>query len=470
MHSFSKLVPSLRFSSKSSSIYHLKSIQVVNFSASASRHKAESSTTGPLSGIRILDMSRVLGIPKNFVFNIDILKNIAEVIKIEHPKMGDDTRAWGPPYAPYKVDITKSENPKNKIQPHRYKGESAYYLCVNRNKKSVTINIKEKKGQEIIKELAKNCDVFIENYVPGKLAEMGLGYEDLKKVNDKLIYASVTGYGTTGPYSNKPGYDVMIEAEAGLMHITGEKDRSPVKVGVAITDITTGLYAHGSIIASLLKRLGSNKGQHLDISLMNSQLSTLANIGSGYLIGGLEASRWGAEHISVVPYRNFKTKTDPICIGCGNDKQFKILVKSLGLEWMASDPRFISNTSRIHHRELVDETIQDRLSLMTRDEILKIMDNKGVPVTPINNMAQTFSHPQVIAKKLVKEIDHPAVGNIKIVGPAVGYSETPLKVFNPPPMLGQHTKEVLGSILGYTEENMDTLSSEGIISTFDYKF
>ncbi|PWA01802.1 hypothetical protein BB558_002093 [Smittium angustum] len=429
MHSFSKLVPSLRFSSKSSSIYHLKSIQVVNFSASASRHKAESSTTGPLSGIRILDMSRVLGIPKNFVFNIDILKNIAEVIKIEHPKMGDDTRAWGPPYAPYKVDITKSENPKNKIQPHRYKGESAYYLCVNRNKKSVTINIKEKKGQEIIKELAKNCDVFIENYVPGKLAEMGLGYEDLKKVNDKLIYASVTGY-----------------------------------------DITTGLYAHGSIIASLLKRLGSNKGQHLDISLMNSQLSTLANIGSGYLIGGLEASRWGAEHISVVPYRNFKTKTDPICIGCGNDKQFKILVKSLGLEWMASDPRFISNTSRIHHRELVDETIQDRLSLMTRDEILKIMDNKGVPVTPINNMAQTFSHPQVIAKKLVKEIDHPAVGNIKIVGPAVGYSETPLKVFNPPPMLGQHTKEVLGSILGYTEENMDTLSSEGIISTFDYKF
>ncbi|PVU87299.1 hypothetical protein BB559_006122, partial [Furculomyces boomerangus] len=242
MYTFSKLVPSLRSGSKSSSIYHLKSIQVVNFSASASRHKAESSTTGPLSGIRILDMSRVLAGPYCTMLLGDMG---AEVIKIEHPKIGDDTRAWGPPYAPYKVDVSNFSNPKNKIQPHAYKGESAYYLCVNRNKKSVTINIKEKKGQEIIKELAKSCDVFIENYVPGKLAEMGLGYEDLKKVNDKLIYASVTGYGTTGPYSNKPGYDVMIEAEAGLMHITGEKDRSPVKVGVAITDITTGLYAHG---------------------------------------------------------------------------------------------------------------------------------------------------------------------------------------------------------------------------------
>ncbi|PVU94022.1 hypothetical protein BB561_002888 [Smittium simulii] len=427
-----------------------------------------SNNNKPLSGIRVLDLSRILAGPYCTMLLGDLG---AEVLKIEHPERGDDTRTWGPPYAPYKVDVSKSASKHNKLKHvEHHHGESAYYLCVNRNKKSVTVNIKNKTGVEIIKQLAAKSDIIIENYVPGKLAEMGLGYEDLRAINDKLIYASITGYGSTGPFASKPGYDVMIEAEAGLMHITGEKTGNPVKVGVAITDVSTGLYAHGAIMAALLNRQRTGKGQHLDISLLSTQLSTLVNIGSNYLIGKKEASRWGSEHASIVPYRNYNTKTDPICIGGGNDKQFQILAKCLNLEYLLSDKKYESNSARVKHRQELDGIIQERLYGMTRDQVLEALNNKGVPIAPINNMEKTFSHPQVVAKNMVTEINHPAVGPTKLVSPAVGYSDTPLSIEMPPPMLGQHTRSVLSSVLGYSQDDIVTLCTQGAISVFDYNF
>ncbi|OMJ27755.1 Succinate-hydroxymethylglutarate CoA-transferase [Smittium culicis] len=423
------------------------------------------SSKGPLDGIRILDLSRVLAGP----FCSMLLGDLgAEVIKIEHPERGDDTRSWGPPFAPYTIESKYVPNKLNKLKTTTFPGESAYFLCANRNKKSVAINIKEPKGQDIVKQLAKKCDILIENYVPGKLEEFGLGYNQIKDVNDKLIYASITGYGHTGPFSKNPGYDVMIEAEAGLMHITGESTSNPVKVGVAITDVVTGLYAHGAIMAALISRSKTNVGQHLDINLLGSQLSALVNIGSNYLIGNTEASRWGSEHPSIVPYRNYQTKTDPICIGGGNDSQFKSLVKSLDLtEILSSADEFSSNSLRVKNRAKVDSIIQTKLNTMTRDEVIKALENKGVPHAPINNMQQTFEHPQVLARNLVANINHKYVGNIKIVQPAVTYSNSPATIRLPPPMLGQHTESVLKDILNYSKESVNNLCSEGVISTFE---
>ncbi|PVV01397.1 hypothetical protein BB560_004183 [Smittium megazygosporum] len=443
------------------------SIQPSQFrSHSTSAEKVELNEK-PLAGYRVLDLSRVLAGPYCTMLLGDLG---AEVIKIEHPERGDDTRAWGPPYAPYKIDISNSENPENSLKSVKYEGESAYFLCVNRNKKSVTVNIGSKEGQEIIIELAKKSDVLVENFIPGKLEKFGLSYEQLRKVNDRLVYASVTGYGRTGPYSKKPGYDVMIEAEAGLMHITGEKAGPPVKVGVAVTDLTTGLYTKGAILAALLSRSKTNKGQHIDVSLLRSQIATLANIGSNYLIGDVEASRWGSSHPSIVPYRNYETKTGPVCIGGGNDKLYGIFVNCLGLGELVSDPRFKTNTLRVKNRKEMDKIIQDKISIMTREEVLQLFEGKGIPIAPVNNMEQTFSHPQVIAQKMVSLIKHPAIGDIKLVGPAVEYSETPLSIYSPPPMLGQHTKSVLSEVLELSNEKISSLCKTGAISTFNYGF
>ncbi|KAG0067321.1 hypothetical protein BGZ90_001068 [Linnemannia elongata] len=271
----------------------------------------------------------------------------AEVIKVENPNGGDDTRAWGPPFTCNQHNLTE-------------RGESAYFLSVNRNKKSITINFRTKEGQGIIHDLVKKCDILVENYVPGKLEKYGLGYEQVKKLNPKLIYASITGYGQTGPYANRPGYDCIIEAEAGLMHITGESTGPPVIVGVAVTDLTTGLYAHGAIMAALLARAKTGRGQHIDCSLLESQIATLSDIGSSYLISGQEPRRWGASHPMIVPYQAFPTRDSRIMISGGNDGQFKTLCRILGLEHLPTDIRFRSNSDRVKHR----------------DELIKIMTEK----------------------------------------------------------------------------------------------
>jgi succinate--hydroxymethylglutarate CoA-transferase len=262
----------------------------------------------------------------------------AEVIKVEHV-LGDDTRTWGPPFA-----------------TNEDKSESAYFLCVNRNKRSITVNFKDPQGLEIVHKLARQSDVLVENYLPGKLDSLGLGYEELKVDNPGLIYASITGYGQTGPYSSRPGYDVIIEAEAGLMHITGESDGAPVKVGVAITDLTTGLYTKGAILAALYHREKTGLGQRIDASLLECQIASLANIGSNYLIGGQEAKRWGTRHGSIVPYQSFETKDGHIVVGAGNDRQYQKFCTALKrLDLL--DERFSSNELRVRRRdELVVES------------------------------------------------------------------------------------------------------------------
>ncbi|KAJ1802542.1 hypothetical protein LPJ75_006157, partial [Coemansia sp. RSA 2598] len=416
------------------------------------RAHSTDTTQGPLSGIRVLDMTRVLAGPYCTMLLGDMG---AEVIKVEHPTRGDDTRAWGPPFKSYERKVP--DRPTNNLRrtPPEFPGESAYYLCVNRNKKSIAVDMKRKEGQRILRQLAAKADVVVENFVPGKLAEYGLGYADLHKINPRLVYASITGYGSTGPYSKRPGYDVIIEAEAGLMHITGEPDGPPVKVGVAVTDIMTGLYTHGAIMAALISRATTGRGQHIDASLIQTQASILANIGSNYLIGGQEASRWGTKHPSIAPYEVFATSDGSICIGAGNNSQFASLCRRIGKPDLAADPRFCTNTDRVANRVELVAIINRRLRQMTTKQALDLLEGSGLPFGPVNNIRQTFEHPQLVSRNAVQEISHPFAGRIKMVGPAVEYSESSVAVRMPPPMLGQHTEDVLRNVLGYSDAQLE---------------
>ncbi|KAG0271098.1 hypothetical protein BGZ95_001150 [Linnemannia exigua] len=401
----------------------------------------------PLDGIRILDLTRVLAGP----YCTQILGDLgAEVIKVENPKGGDDTRAWGPPFAGNQHDPAD-------------RGESAYFLSVNRNKKSITVNFQTKEGQAIIHDLVKRCDILVENYVPGKLQKYGLGYEQVKELNPKLIYASITGYGQTGPYATRPGYDCIIEAEAGLMHITGESTGPPVIVGVAVIDLTTGLYAHGAIMAALLARAKTGRGQHIDCSLLDSQLATLSDIGSSYLISGQEPHRWGASHPTIVPYQAFPTRDSRIMISGGNDGQFKTLCRILGLEHLPTDIRFRTNSDRVKHRDELIKIMTERLQEYDNQHWLKAFEGQGVPFTTINDFAHTFAHPQVVARKMVQEVEHPKAGKLKLIGIPVKYSESKPSVRLPPPLLGQHTQEILRDVLHYGAEKVDSLAAAGAI-------
>ncbi|ORZ20759.1 CoA-transferase family III domain-containing protein [Absidia repens] len=375
----------------------------------------------------------------------------ADVIKIEHPKGGDDTRAWGPPFA------------ENKDTSDKTHGESAYFLCANRNKKSVTVNMKSEGGRQLLHDLVRQSDILVENYLPGKLASMGMGYEELSKINPKLIYASITGYGQDGPYADRPGYDVIIEAEAGLMHITGEADGLPVKVGVAITDLTTGLYAKSAILAALIQRGVTGVGQRIDCSLLDSQVASLANIASNYLIGGREAKRMGTSHPSIVPYEVFPTADSYMMIGAGNDGQFVKFCNRVGLSHLLEDDRFKTNKDRVQHRHELVKMIRETLTKEKNDHWLEKLNGAGFPFAPINNIQQTFEHPQLKARGLVQEIDHERAGKIKVVGPPVKYSGFKQNIRLPPPLLGAHTNEVLESVLGYDSKKIDALRADGSI-------
>ncbi|KAF9294678.1 hypothetical protein BGZ88_003537 [Linnemannia elongata] len=413
-----------------------KSLHDQGSEAAKKEKKAE---PGPLDGIRVLDLTRVLAGP----YCTQLLGDLgAEVIKVENPKGGDDTRAWGPPFA---------------ANPDGSETESAYFLSVNRNKKSITVNIRSEAGKQLIRDLVKKCDILVENYVPGKLAGMGLGYEDLSALNPGLIYASITGYGQTGPYASRPGYDVMIEAEAGLMYITGEEQGPPVKVGVAVTDLTTGLYAHGGILAALLARHRTGRGQHVDCSLLESQVATLANIGSSYLIAGKEAKRMGTAHPSIVPYQVLKTRDSHIMIGAGNDGQFRTLCKVLQLDSLSDNPLYKTNRDRVQNRDELIRILTNRLQTEKNTFWLKALEGKGVPFAPIHNIGQTFSHPQVLARGMVHEVEHVKAGKIKLIGMPVKYSDTKPTIRAAPPLLGEHTEQVLSSVLGYEDDKIRDL-------------
>ncbi|CAG8656753.1 34324_t:CDS:2 [Gigaspora margarita] len=396
-------------------------------------------SNGPLSGIRVVDLTRVLG--------VDSQKLKILVIKIENPKVGDDTRTWGPPWATNK-DSNDLSTP-----------ESAYFLSINRNKKSITVNLKSPDGIQIVKDLVKKSDILVENYIPGKLDKMGLGFDELSKINPQLIYASITGYGQTGPHSKRAGYDVVIEAEAGLMYITGEEDRPPAKVGVAIT----GLYANGAIMAALISRSKTNLGQRIDCSLIECQVASLVNIASNYLISNQEAKRMGTSHPSIVPYQVFPTKNGFIMIGAGNDKQFKILCHTIDKVEFLNDSRFTTNSDRVLHRKELISLLEQRFKDETTEHWLSLLFDKEIPFAPINNIKQTFEHPQILAREMIQEVDHPKAGKIKLTGIPVKYSREALKVRLPPPTLGQHTHEILSDLLHYTNQKIDDLKANGVI-------
>eukprot|EP00158_Paraphelidium_tribonemae_P005464 Partr_v1_DN27357_c0_g1_i2_m46357 putative caib baif family len=373
----------------------------------------------------------------------------AEVIKIEEPVRGDDTRMWGPPFA---KPLSLSSSP-----------ESAYFLSVNRNKLSVAVDIKSDAGREIIHKLAAVSDVVVENFVPGKLDSLGLGFSDLSRVNERLVYASISGYGPTGPYAHNPGYDVIIEAEAGFMHITGSEGGDPVKVGVAVTDLTTGLYAHGAVMAALFARERTGRGQRLDLSLFESQLASLANIGSNYLIGGQEASRRGTSHASIVPYQAFRTRDSRIVFGAGNDRQFKTICDALNLAYLSQDPHYSTNAARVKNRDKLVAILEKRLSMEPTSHWLEILKGTGIPNGPVNNIASTFAHPQVSHRDMVVTMQHPTVGEIKLAGIPVGYSDTPPTIRLCPPTHGQHTRQVLADLLRYDNETIGRLAADSII-------
>ncbi|KGY15507.1 hypothetical protein PABG_11498 [Paracoccidioides brasiliensis Pb03] len=405
----------------------------------------------PLAGIRVLDMTRVLAGP----YCTQILGDLgAEVIKIEHPIRGDDTRAWGPPFAKYK-EGTKKETP----------GESAYYLAVNRNKKSLALSFAHPSGVEILHKLVKDCDVLVENYIPGALKKYKMDYETIKAINPKVIYASITGYGQTGPYSQRAGYDVMVEAEMGLMHVTGSRDGPPVKVGVAVTDLTTGLYTSNAIMAALIGRARTGKGQHIDAALSDCQVATLSNLASSALISGeKDSGRWGTAHPSIVPYRGYKTKDGDILLGGGNDKLFGVLCDKVGHPEWKTDERFVSNNLRVKNRVVLDKMIDDKMREKTTQEWLDIFEGTGMPYAAINDIQGTLNHAHVLARGMVTEVEHATCGPMKLVNTPIKYSDATPGVRTPPPMLGEHSEEVLRDLVALGDAEIAQLKKDGVVA------
>jgi formyl-CoA transferase len=393
----------------------------------------------PLSGIRVLDLSRILAGPWCTMLLGDLG---AEVIKVERPGAGDDTRTWGPPFAG---------------------GESAYYLCCNRNKKSITVDLKNPLGAELVKEFAKVSDVLVENFTPGLMRRFGLDFETLRQLNPRLIYCSITAYGQDGPYRDRPGYDMVLSAVGGLMWITGPQGGEPCKVGVAITDVVTGVHASGAIMASLLWRQRSGRGQYIDLSLLDAQASALANIASSYLVAGKEATRWGTAHESIVPYQVFPTRDHPIAIAVANQKLWVNFCKLIGKEEWVDDPRFESNPKRVENRDVLLPLVADVLAQRTCDEWVELFVAAAIPCGPVNNMQRLFSDPQVLHRNMVVEVPHPTIGTLRLGGIPVKYGETPASVRLPPPLLGEHTDEILTNVLGYSAERIAQLRHQGAV-------
>ncbi|EXJ67824.1 uncharacterized protein A1O5_09170 [Cladophialophora psammophila CBS 110553] len=344
-------------------------------------------------------------------------------------------------------------------------GESAYFIGVNRNKKSVGLSFQHPEGIKILHELAKTSDVLVENYIPGALKKYQLDYESVRKINPRLIYASITGYGQYGPYSPRAGYDVMVEAEMGLMHITGERNGSPVKVGVAVTDLTTGLYTCNAIMASLLARQRTNQGQHLDVSLADCQVATLANIASSVLISGeRDGGRWGTAHPSIVPYKGFKTLDGDIMLGGGNDRLFGIICDKLERPEWKSDARFVTNDVRVQNRDLLEDMIEQITRTKTTKQWLAILEGSGMPYAAINDVKDTLDHEHVRARNMITELDHAACGTIKVVSHPVKYSESAAGVRSAPPTLGEHTDVVLRDLLQMEDKEIASLRQSGVVA------
>ncbi len=385
-----------------------------------------------LSHLKVLDLSRVLAGP----WASQLLADMgAEVIKIENPDGGDDTRQWGPPYL---NDEAGNET-----------SESAYFLCANRGKKSVCIDIKSELGQEQLRSLICQCDVLIENFKVGGLAKYGLDFESVRSLNPRLIYCSITGFGQTGPYKDRLGYDFLIQAMGGLMSVTGEADSAggqPQKVGVALTDIMTGLYASNAILAALAEREHSKLGQHIDLSLFDVTAATLANQASNYLVGNETPERMGNAHPNIVPYQTFKASDGYIIITVGNDKQFEGFAKVLAKPELSKDARFSTNAKRVEHRDELVDLIDEILTTQTRDHWLTLCEDQEVPAGPINNIDEVVRDPQIEARGMRISLDHPDNSTVEMLGNPIKFSRTPISYTNAAPKLGADTESVLDTL------------------------
>ena len=400
----------------------------------------------PLEGIRVLDLTRAMAGP----FCTMMLGDLgADVIKLERPGRGDESRGWGPPF------VGEPYGP--------YPGESAYFLSTNRNKRSITVNLKSPDGRAIVRRLVSQCDVFVENFRTGVLDKMELNHDDLRAVNPRLVYCSISGYGRTGPYAARPGYDFVIQAEGGFMGITGPEDGPPYRVGVPIIDITAGMFASTAILAALRARDITGEGQYVDLSLLETQVALLTNVASNYLVGGQGHRRLGNSHPNITPYEAFPARDRWFALAAANERQWSILCDVIQNPDLQTDARFADNNARVANRAelrgILEEVFKARDAVNWLDEFRAA----GLPCGPINSIPEVFDHPQAEARGLAIEAEHPTAGQISFSGFPYSFSETPATVRLPPPMLGQHTAEVLVSLLGYSEQDVTALRGAGAI-------
>ena len=402
-----------------------------------------------LSGIKVLDLSRVLAGP----WSTQILADFgADVVKVEAPGRGDDTRAWGSPIP--------ALDPSQPVA-----GESAYYLSTNRNKRSLAIDLADPKGADLIRKLAAEADIVVENFKVGGLKRSGLDYQTLSAINPRLIYCSITGFGQDGPYADRPGYDFVAQAMGGMMSITGEADGPPIKTGVAVADLSTGLYATISILMALRHAEQTGQGQHIDCSLLDTQLAMLANQGSSYLVSGQSPSRMGNSHPTVVPYQVFDAADGPMVVAVGNDGQFKILCKVLGVPDLSTDPRFVTNVDRMANREALEAILQDLIGRRRGAELITALTDAGAPAGPVNSVKQALDDPFVEARQAVHHFTRQDGYQIPTIAYPAKLSRTPAAYDRAPPRLGEHTDEVLRDWLGMDDRALAAL--DGAIADLD---
>lgn len=404
---------------------------------------------GALSHIRVLDLSRVLAGP----WCTQILADLgADVIKIERPGSGDDTRQWGPPFA--SVDGGGNE-------------ESLYFLATNRGKRSMTLDLSDARGQKVVHELAAHCDVVVENFKVGALARYGLDYETLKGINPSLVYCSITGFGQTGPYADRAGYDFMIQAMGGLMSVTGEAEdvagTNPQKVGVAIADLVTGLYSANAVQTALIHRERTGQGQYIDMALLDCQVAILANQAMTYLAAGQTPVRMGNAHPNIVPYQVFETQDGHIILAVGNDGQFRRFCELADQPHLAQDPRFVANRGRVKHRAQLIEALALLMKRKNTDDWLNLLEPEGIPCGRINSIDETLNDPQVVHRQMRTQALHSSLGQINLLGSPLKLSETPGEVRRAPPVLGEDTDQVLREVLGYEDSAISALQADGVV-------
>jgi crotonobetainyl-CoA:carnitine CoA-transferase CaiB-like acyl-CoA transferase len=403
-----------------------------------------------LGHIRVLDLSRVLAGPWCSQNLADLG---ADVIKVERPGGGDDTRAWGPPYA---RDADGNDT-----------GEAAYYLSANRGKRSITVDIASAEGQDLLRELARSCDVVLENFKVGQLQRYGLDYESLKTIRPDIVYCSITGFGQDGPYAHRAGYDFLIQGMGGLMSVTGERDDlpggGPQKAGVALTDLMTGMYATVAVLAALTHRDRTGEGQYIDMALLDTQVAMLANVGSNYLNSGKAPQRWGNAHANIVPYQTFACLDGHIIVATGNDGQYRKFVEAGGLPELALDARFATNPLRVQHRDTLVPLLAQMVAQKPRDAWIALLEAVGVPCGPINDVGEVFANEQVQARGMAIDLPHSEAGQVTLVRNPIRMSATPATSNIAPPLLGQHTDDILRDVLGRSDAEIAALRERGVL-------